>query len=615
MLTWFRDNAKIFLIAVVVIFVGMIFLQWGRGGLDNVEADRLVMGSVNGEDLEPSWYDAARQEVYSTMENQMASMGYPNSESQLALMYNDINDAAFALMVDRTLQNDYLTQLGWEPVKLSMAEALLSAQLMLMGVQEPDAYIAEYRNDPNFNATLMQVVSQADRSMFSTAVSMENMISADELEFMIKDAMTSVTARYIPFRSSPELPSEEQLRVFYDANPGLFTREPGARIRYATFMVRPAEDDLQVSMAIVDSLALAGGGNPDTMMITRDQLEGITGWNIDMAPGEISEPFTASSMAQAGIQACHSIELLSSTASEGDTSAAGDTLTIVHWEVPLFPGRTTVREAFWDIEAAREEILAQEIPASVDYPLADYGEYIIDLNTVPSPEIPQSLISFAVDTIWADSIGPVFYLPSFSGSYPALTVARKIEEIPGGQISFEDALESNMILVEYYTGLQMEEALIAAEAALDDITASGISLREYADAESLDVYDSQEFTPAMIRQWSASDEAAYRGLLGCAGLADASLSAPEFRVVGPFANNGVAYLAEISSRTEAQIPEDRAQLAGFYLSMQGSYNNRYSARLMASLRENAEIVDGRESYYNTMDSLRADYAARQEAAQ
>lgn len=612
MLTWFRNNAKIFLIAIVVIFVGMIFLEWGRGGLDDVRPDNMVMGSVNGEGLEPAWYDAAHREVYATMENQMASMGYPNSESQLALMYNDINDAAFDLMVDRMLQGEYLRKLGWEPVRMSMAEDLLAAQLQLMGVQDPRGYMDEYRSDPNFNTTLMQLVSQADRSMFSMAVSLENMISADELEFMIQDAMTTVTARYIPFRSSPEMPSEEKLEEFYLANTELFTREPGSRIRFAVFSIAPEEEDLRISLSIVDSLAISGGGNPDTMQIIRAQLETITGWSIDMAPGDISEPFIAASMGQAGMQACHSVELLSQAPASDDSAGLSDTLTIVHWEVPLFPGRATVREAFWDIEGARNEILASQAPSFEDYQLLDYGEYLIDRGTAPSPEMPQAVISFATDTIWADSIGPVFYIPSFSGGYPALMVAKKLEEVPGGQVSYENALESNMILFEYYTRLQNEQALQSAEEALLAIRSSGMSLSEYAALDSLEVYDSQQFIPVSVRQWAGSEEASYRGFLGCSGLADASLTAAEYTVTGPFVNNGVAYLAEITSRTGAEIPENRAQLAGFYLSLQSGHNALYSERLMASLEDNAEIIDGRESYYSTMDSLRTAYAARQE---
>ena len=54
MLTWFRNNAKIFLIVIVVIFVGMIFLNWGRGGLQSVEIDKLTVGSVNETGLQPA---------------------------------------------------------------------------------------------------------------------------------------------------------------------------------------------------------------------------------------------------------------------------------------------------------------------------------------------------------------------------------------------------------------------------------------------------------------------------------------------------------------------------------------------------------------------------------
>lgn len=613
MLSWFRDNAKIFLIVIVVIFVGMIFLEWGRGGVQNVEADKLTVGSVNGEGLEPSAYDAARQEVYSGMENQMTGMGYPNAESQLALLYNDINDAAFNLLVDRTLQDEYLEQLGWEPVKMSMAEELLKAQLRLMGIQDPDGYLEEYRNDPNFGMTLYQVTAQADAAMFTSAITLENMISQDELEFLLHDAMTMVTARYIPFRASPALPSEEDLSTFYNSNTDLFDRADGARIRYAAYMIQPGDEDLEISRSFVDSLALSGGGAPDTMSITRSQLAAIVGWNLDLEVGELSQPFPAPSMSQSGLQAFHSVELLSTGVLAEDTSGAGDTLSIVHWEVPIFPGRNTIRSAFWDFEESAEEILLTDVPTFPDYQLVDYGEYIIDTETQASPELPQTLISFAVDSIWVDSIGPVFYIPSFSGSYPALMVARKLEDVPGGIMEYEEALASNSILLQYYTVLQEEQSEEMASQALAEISASGQSLSEWAAAESLEVYNSQQFSPVSVRQWSISDESGYRGILGCADFADASLYSPEYAVIGPFSSNGVSYLAEIVTRTEPQIPEDRSQLAGFYLSMQGNYNTSYTDRFMSRLSAQSEVVDNRTTYYNTLDSLRAEYAAQQEA--
>ncbi|MCK5130785.1 MAG: peptidyl-prolyl cis-trans isomerase [Candidatus Sabulitectum sp.] len=613
MLTWFRNNAKIFLIAIVVIFVGMIFLEWGRGGIQNVEVDKLVVGTVNGTGLQPTSYDYVRDEVYTGLKIQMQRMGDPDPENQLALMYNDINNTAFEVLVDRTLQDEYLKLLGWEPVKPSMAEALLRTQLRMVGIEDPDGYMKEYRNDPNYGSTLYQMIAQADMAMFDAAISLENLISADEVEFLLSDVMTSVSARYIPFRSSPELPSDDELREFYEANTDLFVTSPGARIRFATFAVQPAEEDVEATLAMVDSLAISGAGMPDTFTVTREQLAGFSGWNIDLSTGDLSQPFLAASMNQASMNAGHSVELLSVRNAAEDTSGSSDTLTLVHWEIPLFPGYRTVRATFWDLEESAEEILISEFPVYAQQSLVDYGELIIDLTTVPSENIPQSLISFATDSIWKDSIGPVFYIPSFSTGYPALMVARKLGEIPGGQLSYQEALDSNQILLELYTHRQGEESLALASSALAEIRSSGSGLAVWAAAESLEVYDTQQFTPVSVRQWAVSDESAYRGLLGCENFADASLTAAEYTVLGPFRNNGVAYLAEIVTRTEAQLPENSAQLAGFYLSVQNSHHQLYSGRLMTSIRANADILDQRVQYYNTMDSLRAGYVASQEA--
>ncbi len=611
MLTWFRNNAKIFLIVIVVIFVGMIFLEWGRGGIQNVEVDKLVVGTVNGTGLQPTSYDYVRDEVYNGLKIQMQRMGDPDPENQLALMYNDINNTAFEILVDRTLQDEYLNLLGWEPVKPSMAEAFLRTQLQMVGIEDPDEYMKEYRDDPNYGSTLYQMVAQADMAMYDAAASLENMISAREVEFLLSDVMTTVSARYIPFRSAPELPSDEELREFYEANTDLFVTSPGARIRFATFAVEPTEEDIEATLAMVDSLAISGSGMPDTFTVTREQLAGFAGWNIDLSTGDLSQPFLAASTNQASMRACHSVELLSAGNSTEDTSS--DTLTLVHWEIPLFPGYRTVRATFWDLEENAEEILVTEFPIYYQHSLIDYGELIIDLSTVPSENIPQSLISFATDSIWIDSIGPVFYIPSLSTGYPNLMVARKLEDIPGGQLSYQEALDSNAILLEFYTQKQSDESLALASSALADIRSTGNSLAAWAEAESLEVYNTQQFTPVSVRQWAVSDQSAYRGLLGCEDFADASLMAPEYTVIGPFCNNGVSYLAEIVTRTEAQMPENSSQLAGFYLSVQSNHHQLYSSRLMTSIRASAEIQDQRVQYYNTMDSLRAEYVATQEA--
>ncbi len=613
MLTWFRNNAKIFLIVIVVIFVGMIFLNWGRGGLQNIEVDKLTVGSVNETGLQPANYDYARQEVYENLKNQMQQMGDPDPENQLALMYNDINNTAFEILVDRTLQDEYLTKLGWESVNPSMAEALLKTQLIMFGIEDVDGYLNDYKEDPNYGATLYQVVGMADRAMFESAISLENMISTSEVEFLLGDVMTTISARYIPFRANPPMPSDEALRNYYDNNSEAFVTLPGSRIRYVTFTVSPSDEDIEITKGIVDSLAISGGGTPDTILVTREQLTQFIGWDVNLNVGELSEPFTAVSMNQPSLRACHSLELLSINPALEDTTGFLDTLTIVHWEVPLFPGYRTIRENFWDLETNAEDILATEFPVYDQQTIIDSGEMLINSNSVVSASIPQSLISFGIDSIWVDSIGPVFYIPQFSNGYPALMVARKLETIQGGQQSYEEVLANNSLLIEFYTNEQNEGSLQLATEAMNTINANGYDLQSYADAESLIVYPTQQFSPVSVRQWAHSDEAAYKGLLGCNEFANAATIATEYTVLGPFTNNGVSYLAEVVSRTEPELPENPAQLTGFYLSVQNGHHNVYSSRIMAVIRKNADIQDNRIQYYNTLDSLRAQAVAAEEA--
>ena len=55
MLTWLRDNAKIFLIATIVIFVALIFLRWGmgQGGGEPRNPYQRPVAMVNGPEILP----------------------------------------------------------------------------------------------------------------------------------------------------------------------------------------------------------------------------------------------------------------------------------------------------------------------------------------------------------------------------------------------------------------------------------------------------------------------------------------------------------------------------------------------------------------------------------
>ncbi len=606
MLSWLRNNAKIFLIAIIVIFVVMIFVDWGRGRASAARSAMFVIARINGENILPEQYDAARSQVYSMLENEMQSSGDPAPENQLTTMYNEINEMAYQRMINRQLEADYLESVDWPAAGVNQADALLLNQLRLSGIPDPAQYLDRYRNDPNYNMMLYQLLVQANSRRFPSAVSIENMVSREEVEFELIQKYAPITARYIAFRTTPEVPGEEELVLFYNSNTHLFTDPPNARIRYVTLLVEPSTEDEQRVLMVVDSLALSGTVMPDSITMTREQFLAFTGWNMDLEPGEYSEPFRGSSLSIPGFPAGHSVKLVSivPVSLEG-APAVDDTLMVLHWEVPVFPGYQTVRNTFWDVEEAIDTLLAESIPWHDSLIVADWGELYIDENTITGYDVPPALKAFALDSIWTDATGPVFYIPNFRGGYPALMVARKLSSSPGGLVSLEEVQNSGRLLIAAYSELQSEASAIAALAARDKIFNTGVSLSMYAASESLTVQTTPEFTAASIRETVLEDPQGYLGILSNPEFADAALIAPELELIGPFVSGGTAYLVEISTRHSPQLPEDPVFLAPAYLSAQQIHGMTALEQLVEELRSHSQIEDLREQYYATLDSLRA----------
>lgn len=607
MLSWFRDNAKIFLVAIIVIFVVMIFVDWGSGRNRAAHTERMVVGSVNGESILPGVYDAARNEVYASLKTQMEQSGNPDPENELMMLYSEINDAAFDLVVERTIQHEFIEELGWKPIDPGLAEPLVRAQIRLAGIPDPDAYLEQFRNDPNYGAASYQLLVQADRSRFDSAMNLFRMNSRAEAVFMALDAYTQVQARYIPFRASPPLPDNDQLTLFYNENQELFTLAPSAVLRYATILIPPTPEDEAFSLNLLDSLAMAGGGAPDTLSLTRRQMLENLQWNLDLTPGNLSAPFIGRSLQnpQSSISACHSVELLQLSPGQ-DESGMDDTLLIVHWELPAYPSRETIRTTLWRIQDLRESLLESSNPfVAEDLPIIDWGEMEITEDTPLTPGLSRAIVSFALDTVWTDSLGPVLYSPSYDGSYPALTVVRKLSQNPGGLLTLQEALDSGRLLLEAYTSLQTAEAVELANQALERCRSTGEDLAMLAESDSLELYTTPPFAPMSVRAWAASDEAAYRGLLGCAEFADVAALAPEFTVTGPFSSSGVVYLAEITGRTAPSLDADPGLLGSVYLSLEQGRSQEYNRSFLAMLRGSAEVSDLRDRFYATVDSLRA----------
>jgi len=373
-----------------------------------------------------------------------------------------------------------------------------------------------------------------------------------------------------------------------------------------TVLVQTSPQDEERSLGFVDSLALSGTAIPDSIVMTRSQFLAFAGWNMELEPGEFSEPFTGTSISNAGFPMVHSVKLLSISEAVDDLSdGAEDTLAILHWEVPILPGYQTLRNTFWAVEEEMDDLLAEVSPWSDSLVVVGYGDLYIDENTIIGYEIPAALKAFALDSVWADSTGPVFYLSSFRGSYPAFMVARKLQYSAGGLLSYEEADLSGRLLLSAYSDIQRELSITAALAAREYIMHTGISLGMYAAEESLEIESTPEFTVFSIRNAALTDPDGYMGITSSREFADAALVSPELEIIGPFVSGSTAYLVEITSRQAPELPEDRAMLAPIYLSSQQVHGSRAALETIEELRARSEIVDLREEYYALIDSLRA----------
>jgi hypothetical protein len=227
----------------------------------------------------------------------------------------------------------------------------------------------------------------------------------------------------------------------------------------------------------------------------------------------------------------------------------------------------------------------------------------------------ESFNIFALDTMWVDSIGPVLYLPSYSGGYPAFLIAKRLEYSNGGLLTINEARENGRLLLTASTHLQKQESIDMANQALVNIRNAGYTLGSFAEAESLDLHTTPEFSVAAVREASRNDSEASGGILFSSELADIALFAPLFETVGPFIIGNNAVLIEITSRPSAPIPDDPMILAPLYLSIQAEHGVSAVQSQLAILRKEFEVVDLREDFFAQAEARADSLAALEEEQQ
>ncbi|MBN1435310.1 peptidyl-prolyl cis-trans isomerase [Candidatus Fermentibacterales bacterium] len=613
MLSWLRDNAKIFLTIVVVTFVLLIFVDWGTGR-DGSGADATnVVARVGDAELTPEQYQQHYMDIRNRLTGAMQMSGDPSPEGEIAALHDEIEQAAFDEMVNAQLRRDFLSHHGWPALGVEEAEAMFLQQLRLAGVEDPRAMLEAYREDPRYSQLLYQAWEQATSIMFPAHVRLGALASMDELQYHMDESYAVLTARFLLFTGEIRIPSDEELDQFYHDHPDLFTDPPTATVRYVTVGVVPSETDTERARATVDSLVLSGA-LPDTILLTREQLDtfapGVFEGNIEA--GDMSPLFRSPSLVYApGLSAWHAVRIVSGASSSNPSDPSLDTLRIAHWEAPVYPGQRSIMDTAWEVEMEAESLLSQQLPWSDSLQVLDWGELDVDSATELGG-MPRPLKVFALDTLWTDDMGPLMYVPSYAGSYPAFVVARRLEYSGGGLLTLEQAKQDGRLLLTASSHIQKQTSMAEAERALAEMRESGVTLGSYAAGESLGLQSTPEFTVASVRQAAFGDPRAYGGLLSSPDFADVALVAPPLEVLGPFRVGNNAILAEITTRTSPPMPSDPMLLAPLYLTVQSQTGVSAVWAQLEMLRESEGVEDLRQQFYDAVAASRADTTSSRE---
>ncbi len=604
MLTWFRDNAKIFLIVIIVTFVVLVFIDWGTGRMGRGGGTLGAVAVVDGREVPPEEYDASLSAVYSRLYEQMSYQGNPSPEAELSVMSSRIREAAFEEMISGRLRAAYLSDIGWGAPDRRAADAYLKSIFGMMGAEDPEEAFRQFMQSPGYMVQYNQNYDQMRAMMFPAAGRMQNMASRDELAWSIASGYAPVTARIVVFRAMPEVPGEEALRSFYDSHAGLFEYVPYCRLRYAVVEIGPDSADIADAFWTVDSM-VAAGSPPDTVVMTRQNLAAFAVIDSVPGPGGAAGPFTGHSLRGGTIPSAHIMSIAGIDPVAGGP-AGDDTVTALHWETPVLPGRNALYRTMQGVEDSMADLLSQSIPWSDSLVVTDWGELLVEQDS-PLPEgVPASMAAFALDTTWVDSIGPLFFSPSYQGGYPALILAKRIERsLEGGMMDYETALASGRLLMTAYTSMASDSSFAMAARAVGRMRSEGLSLGLYAEAESLAVTATPEFYIAGVLASAVDDPEAYGGILSSREFAEAAQIAPLLTPIGPFRTGGTAVVAEITGRTELPMPSDPAVVSPLYLMVQSEHGVSAVRSLLGILREEASVEDRRAEFEEAVRNMRS----------
>ena len=315
-----RKGTKVILWITVFAFVGFIFLVWGMDIQRSSGPNPALVGSVNGQRIQTSYYQQVLRDLYQQFEKERGKKVTDNDEASLRRMAWDkvVNEILISQELRRRKISVSDAEVAYYISTSPPPEVAESPAFQTDGKFDPAKY-KEILQNPQYDLTGLESLVRATIPIrkLEELVASEAKVSNNEVRAYFeanseKVDFSYVVARPRAFNINPDSIPEQELRNFYNANADEFRVPDAANMRYLLIEKRPSARDEGDVLAEANGLWREAHAGTDFGQLATDYSEGpeadkggdigrllpresLPREQADVAfslkPGEISSPF------------------------------------------------------------------------------------------------------------------------------------------------------------------------------------------------------------------------------------------------------------------------------------------------------------------------------------
>jgi peptidyl-prolyl cis-trans isomerase D len=315
-----RKNTKIILWITVFAFVGFIFLVWGMDVQRSSGPNPTVIGSVNGQRIPTSYFRDMLSQAYEQARQETGGRITDTQELRLRQMTWDrvVNEVLLQQELRRRNLKVTDEELAYYIRYSPPPEVAQNPAFQTDGQFDPAKY-REILTNPAYDLSGLEALVRTTMPLrkLEELIILSVKVSDNEVRAYFEDVSQKVDFSYVlarpgAFYDKSDTLSEQELRVFYDADPEQFRLEESAKLRYMVADKKPSATDESDALTTANDIwrdARAGGDFAELAATFSEGPEAVDGGLIktlagrgDVAPeftdvafslnvGEISSPF------------------------------------------------------------------------------------------------------------------------------------------------------------------------------------------------------------------------------------------------------------------------------------------------------------------------------------